>query len=98
MFDFEKISSIVPPCDLSFPKRKEWLKKLYLEFVDSAQAHTRYFGVYAALASLLNDEKVDEELIFAGIDYINRRYDCSDFCMHGLILYVPYLPHMPLTE
>ncbi|MGI5894314.1 MAG: hypothetical protein ACOX6P_06925 [Candidatus Merdivicinus sp.] len=50
-------------------------------------------AVFHELAKLLcgNNKEFDEDNVIRTIDYINKRYDCSDFALHGVIrLYATY--------
>lgn len=57
--------------------------------------------IFAQLAAMAcgKPELLDEAAIFRVLDYINDRYDCSDFAMHGVLrFYLKYGKHPAVSE
>lgn len=71
-----------------YGKRKRFLLQQYGQM----QSHDVKDGVYYGLAKLAaGEENIQTEAIEDTIRYINNRYDCADFALHGLIrMYYKY--------
>ncbi|MBD2866979.1 hypothetical protein [Paenibacillus arenilitoris] len=86
---FYRIDFIDCPKTASFAERKADLMRRYAggeAFVPSAYGTVaKRNGVYRELIKLALGGKPDEKAIEETIAYIDGRYDCADFAMHGLI-------------
>lgn len=73
------------PAEGDFLERKRYLAQLYASSPNMQRS--KRDGVYFAFMKLQagTDEAVDVQAVEETIRYINRRYDCADFAMHGLL-------------
>lgn len=65
------------PFDTDFENRRQ----AYLEYC----ARNRGYGAYAQLAHLASGATPNEVLITQDLNFINRRGDCTDFALHGIL-------------
>lgn len=95
---FSKISVYKPPILDSLENRKEYLLKITACSSNKTNIRQHVFREIAKFATG-NETLYDENCIFDTIDYINKRYDCSDFIMHGLLrFYFKYGHHPKVSD
>lgn len=86
----------VPETDL------EGRKRFLLEkFAQSARDGNERNGIFAQLAVLAagHAKDFDEAMILRTLDYIDARFDCADFAMHGVLrFYFLYAQHPAVSE
>lgn len=80
---YHYITFIERPVEGDFLRRKEFLTDLYASSQDMKRVKRN--GVYHAFMKLKSGKETDVQAIEDTIQYINNRYDCSDFAMHGLL-------------
>ncbi|MNO18167.1 hypothetical protein D3C76_78820 [compost metagenome] len=100
---FYRIAFVDCPKTASFEERKSDLMRRYAggEALTLSAYGTvaKRNGVYSELMKLALGAKPDEKAIEETIAYINGRYDCADFAMHGLIrLYARHRNGVALSQ
>lgn len=82
---FHYVAFIDRPASGDYKERKRYLAELYAS--SPVMRREKRNGVYHAFMKLLSgkDGAVDVEAVEESIQYIDSRYDCSDFVMHGLL-------------
>ncbi|MDF2646434.1 MAG: hypothetical protein K0Q73_2239, partial [Paenibacillus sp.] len=82
-FTFHLVAFIERPVEGDYLQRKQFLTGLYVTSQDMKRIKRN--GVYHAFMKLRSGKEIDVQAIEDTIQYINTRYDCSDFAMHGLL-------------
>ncbi|MFK7694327.1 hypothetical protein [Paenibacillus sp. HJGM_3] len=80
---FHYVSFIDRPAEADFPRRKQFLAELYAS--SQEMKRSRLNGVYHEFMKLRMGKEVDVQAVEETIQFINSRYDCADFAMHGLL-------------
>ncbi len=79
----EKVTFMEKVAEGGYQERSKFIIERYA----ALRAKTRYAAVFSELAKLEagKADQLDISAIREGIDYVNTRYDCSDFALHGLL-------------
>lgn len=86
---FQRIQYQHPPKGLDAAARKQYMLKQIAQG-DCPNLRATPYQAFCQIAAGHAD-RLDEAAIQTTIDYINDRYDCADFAMHGLLrLYLKY--------
>jgi hypothetical protein len=69
---------------LKYNERKKKAIQWYAEFPGTSD---RRVPIHKELARILADDstEIDEAKTVEGLEYINKRFDCADFALHGLL-------------
>jgi hypothetical protein len=80
---FHHVTFIDRPVDGDFLQRKQFLLNQYADSQD--RIRNKRNGFYFEFMKLRSGKGIDVQAIEDTIQFINSRYDCSDFAMHGLL-------------